>query len=506
MHQQSCVTKKIQRSIGFSGRVGGQFDIPTSTLVISSSSNHYEGLILRECFISSMQGKNCPEAILDVATEFAHQELTPSQRRNWTKMTEGKEERRIRANLVYAPIADVRRICRIGGADQLDRIVRELQSRTRYGIEFTFEEYAEFLAKKVQTHIVKLSKTEVKVLDTLLRYPEITIPELEQKLGFSRSWTSSLVSNLKAKEVVFLHEKVPFSRIGIQMFHLLISDDDQSKPFELFSNCPFLFEIRHVIAGRWNELATLTVPSNLKSIDALNRFRKILHSYDIETELFEVAASALSYSFNFYSTILNAWDIPWMTLQGWGSRIEREGLQNAYERLDKPAITTDVHLDGNDMKIMASVHNVRTKARDLRKELAIGQNKLFSHLKKLRTNGLIVQWWNVYNIGLVEWIAIQAPAKHAQMIDVWARELPRVFIRYDKKRNLFMLVNLPKGDSVELMKTLVALEWNRFLTILPLDLGIWGHWGFPFHLWNVERQTWQAPVKEIEQWMISLEK
>jgi predicted transcriptional regulator len=496
--------KTIREGFDESNREGGHYNGTTSTLVITASNPCVEGLILRECFISAMHGDNCEEAVLDVASEFAYQELSPQHRRKWMEMWKDLEVQRIKPNLVYAPIADVRSICRIGGKEQLHSLVRELLSRTRYGIEFEFAEYAEFLVKKVQTLVVRLSKTEVKVLDSLLRTPETTIPMISEKLGFSRSWTSNLISSLKEKEVIFQHEKVPFSKIGIKMFHLLLSNGGNSKPFELFSKCPFLYEIRHVIAGQWNELATLTVPSNPKSIDSLEYFRDFVSTKDAQTELFEIASSVLSYSFNFYDLNRHRWEIPWMTLKGWGRRIERDGLEKSYERIDIPTNATEIYLDKSDMQILASVHKKKGKARNLRRELSIGQNKLYSHLRKLRENGLIVQWWNVYNIGLDEWAVIQAPAEYSQIVEVWARELPRVFIRYDAQRNLFMLINLPRGDTVQLMKTLVALDWNKFLLVAPLDLGLWGHWGFPLKLWNVERQSWDSPEEEIDMWKESL--
>ncbi|MHA1613457.1 MAG: hypothetical protein ACTSYJ_01355, partial [Candidatus Thorarchaeota archaeon] len=139
----------------------------------------------------------------------------------------------------------------------------------------------------------------------------------------------------------------------------------------------------------------------------------------------------------------------------------------------------------------------------LRKELSVGQTKLLKRLKKLKSEGLIRKDWAVYNIGLVEKIALRATdRKTSSLLDAWSRELPRTFLRFEKNRNLLMIVELPIGGSTKMMDTLRLLKWP--ITISPLSSGIWGHWKFPSRFWDVEHQRWRTQIDEITPWLNTL--
>jgi hypothetical protein len=92
--------------------------------------------------------------------------------------------------------------------------------------------------------------------------------------------------------------------------------------------------------------------------------------------------------------------------------------------------------------------------------------------------------------------------KYGGLIDAWSRELPEVFIHYCGRKDQFVILNLPNGDSTRLMNSLRELQWN--VTILPLTSGVYGDWGFPYHLWNVENQGWNTPHLHINEWLNSL--
>lgn len=190
-------------------------------------------------------------------------------------------------------------------------------------------------------------------------------------------------------------------------------------------------------------------------------------------------------------------------MQGWGHRIKEESIDQLIEHIDYPAKTTDHYIDSLDIRILELIRHGRISTRALRKELAIGQNRLLSRLKKLKREGLIRRDWGVFNIGLVERVALRATDRRtASLLDAWSRELPRVFLRYEKNRNLLMIVELPLGGSTKMMDTLRELKWP--VTISPLSSAIWGHWQFPKQYWDVEHQRWMAQRKELDIWLNSL--
>ena len=155
------------------------------------------------------------------------------------------------------------------------------------------------------------------------------------------------------------------------------------------------------------------------------------------------------------------------------------------------------------MKILESAQQGIASTRALRKKLSIGQTNLSNRVQKLRAEGLIRKVWVVYNIGLVERVALRTTDKKTSgMLDVWSRELPRGFLRYEENRNLLMIAELPLGGSTKLMDTLRKLKWP--VSISPIGSGVWGYWEFPKQLWDVDKQRWISPRPKIISWLHQL--
>ena len=53
-----------------------------------------------------------------------------------------------------------------------------------------------------------------------------------------------------------------------------------------------------------------------------------------------------------------------------------------------------------------------------------------------------------------------------------------------------------------MMKIIRELGWSVNISLLGGK--VWGQWAFPAHLWNVENQSWDAPVDEIANWQNQL--
>jgi len=261
--------------------------------------------------------------------------------------------------------------------------------------------------------------------------------------------------------------------------------------------------MRSILNGPWQQIGRLAVPDNPENTQSLDQMSSILNNNGIAVDVAETYSVGISNSFYHYNAENHRWEIPWIAMRGWGHRITEELLHHLVERIDVPAKTTDAYLDSLDMEILALVQNGFTSSRALRKELAIGQTKLSTRVKKLRSEGLIHRVRIVQNIGLVERVAIRANDREtADILDTWARELPRAFLRYEENRNLLMIADLPAGGSTQLMDTLRSLRWP--VTVSPLSSGIWGHWQFPYDLWDVEKQCWQCPKDEVRAWLKSV--
>jgi DNA-binding Lrp family transcriptional regulator len=485
-------------------RIGGYYDSTSMKLQIHIKTTQgyipLSGVVYRECLISSLPRELCTEAKIDLATEFARQELTKSDRVKWVKEWKKIPSRRIRGDLVYTSYKTMNWIITLGGNSELDSLIHEFVSLARYGKSFDYEEYVKYQNLRTRNIVVELKHSDVKIVDALLKDASATYRQVAEISGLSPSWVSTRINRLKRKYVLMNYVTAPFSRIGIRTFFVLLAGPSWSDPSNLLDGCPYLYDVRSVLSGPWQVIARFAVPDCTENLRALDRMSTILNRNGIAVDVAETYSVGISNSFYHYNPANRRWEIPWVAMRGWGHRITNESLYELVERIDLPAKTTDAYLDDIDMSIIALIRKRVTSTRALRKELAIGQTKLSTHLKKLRAEGLIRNIWGVQNIGLVERLAIRATDRRtADILDTWSRELPQAYLRYEENRNLLMMADLPAGGSIHLMDTLRSLKWP--VTVSPLSGGTWGTWKPPYDLWDVQHQSWRTPKDEIASWL-----
>ncbi|MGD9396927.1 MAG: hypothetical protein PVJ05_10905, partial [Candidatus Thorarchaeota archaeon] len=334
----------------------------------------------------------------------------------------------------------------------------------------------------------------------LMKNRDASYRHIAEITGLSESWVCTRINHLKRKFVLIEHTTVPFSTIGIRTFHVLLTGPSWSDPTKLLAKSPFLYDVRTILNGPWQTMARLAVPDSAANIHSLEQMTSILQEFGIGYDVAETFSVGFSNSFYHYNAKTHSWEIPWVAMEGWGNRIKEESIDQIMANIDYPARTTDHYLDSRDMRILESITQGLTSTRALRRELSIGQTNLIKRLKRLKAEELIRRDWAVYNIGLVERTALRAnDARTASLLDAWSRELPRVFLRYEKNRNLLMIVELPVGGSTKMMKTLRLLKWP--VTISPFSSGIWGHWQFPSQFWDVENQRWKAQKNDVDSWL-----
>jgi DNA-binding Lrp family transcriptional regulator len=485
-------------------RFGGQYNIPTEELLITQevieNDVPLEGVVYRECLFHALPSDFCVAAQHDIASCFARIMLDRDNGERWISQWKMIPSQRIRANLEYDSFELMDWMYNLGGYDELTTLIHEIESMDKYGKKLTFEEYVEYMIKRTQDIIVGLSQTEVKIITAIQKDANVSHRQVSEQTGLSESWISTKVNQLKNRYVLVELTTTPFSRIGIRTFHVLLSGSSGDNPTRFIKNCPFLYNIRPILNGPWQVISRLAVPDNIENIKSLDQMVSILQRYGIAVDLSETYSVGINNSFYHYSIKNNHWDIPWVAMESWGYRIQSESLHQLIEPIDFPAKTTDHYLDEIDMDILELAHNGDASTRTLRKKLSIGQNQLSGRVKILRDEELIRKVWAVYNIGLNERVALRTHDKAtSHMLDAWARELPRSYLRYEENRNLLLMTELPSGGSIKLMDALRKLKWP--VTVAPIGSGVWGQWEFPKNLWDVDRQRWTSPHPQLVDWL-----
>jgi DNA-binding Lrp family transcriptional regulator len=485
-------------------QMGGHYDSAKNELRI-----HFEtvedriplrGVVFRECFFNSLPPELCFEASRDLASEFARQMLRKLERIRWIIEWQKIPTERVRVNLLYTSYRMMEWIIALGGPGELDSLVHEFVSMARYGISLDFVEYVDYMVLRTQNIVVELGNADIKIVDALLKDETVSYRQVADMTGLSESWVCTRINRLKKKYALSTVTATPFSRVGIRTFHVLLAGPSWTEPSKVLDGCPFIFDVRSILNGPWQVIARLAVPESPENMQSLDQMSSILSNNGIAVDVAETYSVGISSSFYHYNSENHRWEIPWIAMRGWGHRIMEESLHHLVARIDLPAKTTDTYLDSLDMEILALVHDGITSSRALRRRLSVGQTKLSTRIKNLKSHGLIHRVWNVRNIGLVERVAIRASDRNtADILDTWARELPRAFLRYEENRSLLMMTDLPAGGATQMMDTLRSLKWP--VTVSPLSSGIWGHWQFPHTLWDVERQSWQTPRDEIASWL-----
>jgi len=488
-------------------RFGGQYHVVTETLQITreviENEIPLEGIIHRECLFHALPSDVCDEAKHDVASSFARVLLEKNDRERWIAHWKALPPRRVRANAVYISFEMMDWMHNLGGYNELVTLIHEFQSMNRYGKTLAFEEYFEYMIRRIQDIVVGLSQTEVIIIDALQKDAEISYRQVASSTGLSESWVSTKINHLKNRYVLVELTTAPFSKIGIRTFHVLLSAPSWDDPTRFIKDCPFLYDIRPILSGPWQVISRLAIPDNIDNSRAIDQMVSILHRNGIAVDVTETYSVGITDSFYHYNTKTKQWNIPWVAMEGWGHRIQAESLDQLVERIDYPAKVTDHYLDPIDMEILELVQQNVSSTRALRKKLSISQTKISTRVQKLRAEELIRKVWSIYNIGLVERLALRSTDKKTSgMLDVWSRELPRGYLRFEENRNLLMVAELPLGGSTKLMDVLRKLKWP--VSISPIGSGFWGQWKFPKQLWDFDKQRWASPKREIVSWLHQL--
>jgi DNA-binding Lrp family transcriptional regulator len=443
----------------------------------------------------------CSECIDDLSTEFARQTLEGLQEKKWVLQWSSQSPRRTLGTiLVYNPSVSFPSLHRMVGARGLRSLILEISTMPKYGLGLDIQEYLTFLRARFLRFSVRLSSTELGIVNALMHHGGCSYQSIGVQMGISAEWVSRRISSLRRRSLLRRYDRVPFSRVGIRMFYLLLAaEEDPESLLSLLAPCPFLYAYRKILAGRWDALAILAIPDNDTSIRSLLRFLHLMEKWSYETSLIEVVSSGTVNCFDYYDSRDGLWAIPWELLGIQIRKVYNDELGSAFPRVDYPASRTEIHLDRLDMQIFDHIRHGSSSIAKVRTALHIGQQRAAGKLKRMREAGLILSTWEIHNIGLNESaIAVTDDKRTAESITAWTQRFPRSIVSFDESRKLCLVTQLPSGGSFGMARALSSLSGR--VTVEMLGMKIYGAWGFPTNLWDANGQRWRAPEDGLREW------
>jgi DNA-binding Lrp family transcriptional regulator len=466
----------------------------------------FRGAALFACFSTVLSKANlCKECIEDLAMEFARLELPAEDRQAWEGFwRELYPRKQVGSILFHNPSVTYTRLYDLMGSEGFDALVHEFLVMKKYEIPLEFEDYLTFMHLRFPRFRVSLDDTELRIIDALMRMPNAKMKQIADSTGISEQWASQKVSELRKRGVLRKFNRIPFSKIGIRMFTMLIQiSDPHQDVFSLLENCPFLYSFRKMQSGSWDAMATICIPSNSRSIRLMREGLHMMDEWGLQSDMWEIVSSGVTRSFDYYSPADGRWNIPWSFLQVQLTKIHRDGLGSAFPQIAEPASSTRVRLEELDMQILNQIRSGTTSIPRIRESLRVGQHRVADSVRKMRKEGLIQTQWEVHNIGLIEDVLITtSDQESAQAIAGWSQRFPRAIISYALDGQLILVLRLPSGGSYGVSACIADLPTATHVDLLSNR--IYGGWGFPYKMWNDKIQQWSCPEERMREWLESL--
>ncbi|MCF2137560.1 MAG: winged helix-turn-helix domain-containing protein [Candidatus Thorarchaeota archaeon] len=447
----------------------------------------------------------CSEAINDFGMALASTRLTSEQdtktwRETWQQIS---PHQKVTPNIIYNPANLYMSIFQVGGADTIKRIIREIVLYVRNGSEILLTDYAKLMIRRYRRLIQELTETDKRVLQALLDNPDKSIRDLANLTGVTPSYFSQRVNLMREKLVLLEFDHVPFSKIAIRMYNILLkSRYSKNDALHLIERSPFLYGYRPVLAGDWDYLALFCIPETRQISRWLYRFERLAKQWEIKVTISEIVRSGASTSLRYYQPNGEGWRIPWSALGLWCER-QPKCEEQEEEMVLIPYGHRNMRIDELNMKILTTIKRGITSYKAIRDEVGGSQNIIAARLKNLREHKFIVKYIQLLHIGLREGAMIET--RDPEMKKILLRlgpKLPRTIISIDRASRIIMTTNLPEGGSVELLKALEPK--SHAFSFAFLGDNIYGGWEIPEYSWNPDTQSWMVPEDEVNQWLDSL--
>ncbi len=462
-------------------------------------------MIYRECLLSALEPLSlCDEAKNDLANEFARQQLSPQEQEYWSREWASQVPRRQVSTVhIYDPSRAYVILYKMTGKEALHQILRAVILAAQYGGEMNFESYLTYLQTRAQRFIASLNEADVRIIEYIVNHPDSQQKEVAEAVQLTPQWVTYRLKNLREKFILRRFTYVPFSRIGIRMFNLLLGDPLMRLTSSLLQDCPFLYAYRPVFTGPWNVYATLAVPDCIENIGAVRQFVHLLRRRRFPIHIAEIVSSESILSLKYFNANARTWEIPWERLQCEAGDGEASA-KIKIKRVVRSARRTQMYIGETEIRILEIVRRGMTEIEQIRSTLKIGQSRVVDRLRALRREGLLATRWEAHNIGLVECAYIIAIGRQRSesVARFLLRSVPRIYLSFDVQHELFAIVELPSGGIYRLVRALQ--DTYKYIISGMIEQSVYGAWGFPAHLWNTRQQTWCADQNAINTWLNSV--
>ncbi len=488
--------------------VGGQLKQNMLHLDVSCSDSdaYKKGATISTCIYSALARRGLsPKAHKHLSLGLSFHYLNQSERSKWFERWNNLEHRvEFGKNIAIYPALSYKNLYFVTEDSGVKTILRELLSMAKRSVRLDDHDYGEYYVRRQRLFSRRFSQTEIAMVDEVYEQPDITVTELASKIGMTPQWVSKRLSALMDHLVFIRYDHVPYSKIGIGIRNVLLKADNSNLNLNsLLTQSPFVYSTTPVLTEDWDLFVLLAVPENKMNNKAIEEFYRTLKKIGVEVHNLETESAGNIRSFDFYSTDIGKWEIPWNILELELVRIHNEELADVIPLKMKPIQPIEIELDSHDIEIISMVRSRITTVREIRKHLGIGQNKVIEKLQKLRRRGLIAIFWELRYIGLNESVLIQTDdTMKGRSLAAWVQRLPHSRVIFSKEGPTQIRANLPKGGAYGFTKAVRSLGHGIIGGLLGTPI-VYGQ-KFNFQLWSVEDQCWGCPEEAIRTWFASV--
>jgi len=431
----------------------------------------------------------------DLSWAFAWQQLDGAERRKWSDLWGEVAPKRVIGGIPYDPVRSFLFLEELSRGKGLAELVAVFDELDRYQLKLTDSEYVRHVEEFLSGYAVRLTAKEVRLIDAVLRWPGLGVRELAERIRTPPATISTTLSRLKKRRILYLRPMVFLSRLGLRTRYLqcVPLQGREREVEDLLRNSEFLFSLARFVDGKGGYIAILVGPDNISTKNKLESLKERVKGVT-EAEscmLFRRVRRYRNVNFRTYSWQRGQWEINWQAWAAWMKRILLEQGYSDVISLEIPDMvgreeegSKGISLDERDWTIIREVWSGEEwRVRQLRSKLRMGQNELVKRLKRLRGEGVIVDYAGVSHIGLSEtaYLLVRGNPVELRPLIAALNELPyHVTAEVEGDvRGLFSILLLPSGHASHM-----AHQLRRHLPDLSAEIHLGvkipvTYWEFP---------------------------
>lgn len=401
---------------------------------------------------------------------------------------------------IYNPIMQLEDLDRLDIHKGFNELMTRLYRIDRYKTKMSFEEFSRYLRVFIDEYTVRLTATEIRVVELLLREPNLTRANIAKRLDKSTTWVSTVIPNLLNRGILVHYERVSLSSVGVRTFDLILTAANQEQCYDVIKLYPFLYSCSPIIVGDTGFIATVSIPHNPANLNSLVELEKTCARLGITMRSFELIEKGVSSFLSSYDTKKGEWNIDWNALQLEAQQLaSNEALLNAYPPPFQKRERT-IEIDDLGARILAAFEMGHKTVRKLRDAVRARQKRVVELFNQFKQNGIIMDIWEVHHIGLNELVIVASEDPlTSKIVAALSARLPKSYLHFNGD-TLFMRTFLPKGGAIGFAKVL-----NRLPTIpqiLLTEKPTYGQWSLAkmINLWNTRNQSWRPSIDALSEW------